>query len=327
MRDEEHAVEKAKGVVRILVLGDSYMEALPIVFAQSFPRLLEDKLNRARCLPVEVIVAAVSGWGTDDQLFYLRRHGLELRPDLVLVAMTLNNDISDNLKQRFHAWDGERLRSRTIRETPFLAYKIWQVKSYFGAHSHFYQLARHRWHAGSMDRQATELSAGLADLIHREPSERTVKGWEITTELLRAVKETAEEVSARTAILLIPPVIQVNETLLASFLDSHDLSTDSIVLDGPQQRVKAFGEREEVEVVDVLPCFRAWREEHGRDLYFRINGHWNEEAHELAAGIASRALLDHVFGHPLQPEGAQPLPKQGSGCSFALREHDAETAR
>ena len=51
---------------------------------------------------IEVINAGVSGWGTDDELRYLTEYGLKYQPDLVVVAMTLHNDISDNLRQDWH---------------------------------------------------------------------------------------------------------------------------------------------------------------------------------------------------------------------------------
>src|SRR3954462_14479000 len=41
MRDREHIIEKPQGEYRILVLGDSFMEALQIRFEESFPSLLE----------------------------------------------------------------------------------------------------------------------------------------------------------------------------------------------------------------------------------------------------------------------------------------------
>jgi len=91
MRDREHAVAKEPGTIRILVLGDSFMEANQVAFKDSFPSLLEAKLKSEASGQVEVINAGVSGWGTDDELTYLTRYGFRFHPDLVLVGMTLHN--------------------------------------------------------------------------------------------------------------------------------------------------------------------------------------------------------------------------------------------
>lgn len=45
-RDYERTYEKPDGVFRILILGDSYVEALQVALADSFPVLLESYLNR-----------------------------------------------------------------------------------------------------------------------------------------------------------------------------------------------------------------------------------------------------------------------------------------
>ena len=63
MRDREHAVGKEAGVFRILVLGDSFMEAFQVPFEASLPSLLEQALGQRTGKRVEVVNAGVSGWG------------------------------------------------------------------------------------------------------------------------------------------------------------------------------------------------------------------------------------------------------------------------
>ena len=45
---------------------------------------------------------SVAGARPHDELRYLTQYGLQWRPDLVHVVMTLHNDISDNLRQTWH---------------------------------------------------------------------------------------------------------------------------------------------------------------------------------------------------------------------------------
>src|SRR5262249_19708346 len=82
MRDREHKTERDGTRFRVLVLGDSFMEAIQVKFEHSFPKLLEDRLNAALKVQTEVINTAVSGWGTDDELTYLERYGRAFKPDL-----------------------------------------------------------------------------------------------------------------------------------------------------------------------------------------------------------------------------------------------------
>ena len=117
MRDQEHSFEKQANIYRVLVLGDSFMEALQVPFERSFPYLLSQRWNDVDHKRVEVINAAVSGWGTDDELAYLVRFGVRFKPDLILVAMTLTNDLNDNLVQEFYTLANGRLIAHSPAES------------------------------------------------------------------------------------------------------------------------------------------------------------------------------------------------------------------
>lgn len=97
--DGEHAVEKPPGVYRVMVLGDSFLEALQVNEAESSHQLLEQLLNETAPpgQPVEVISAGVSGWGPAQELAYFQNEGYRYQPDLLLVFWYSGNDLQDNL--------------------------------------------------------------------------------------------------------------------------------------------------------------------------------------------------------------------------------------
>lgn len=99
LRDVERSYEKPPDTFRILVLGDSFVEAEQISDPDKlFPRLLENLLNQqyaAGDLRFEVIAAGFSGWGTDQHLLYYQYEGYKYRPDLILVSFT-SNDVADS---------------------------------------------------------------------------------------------------------------------------------------------------------------------------------------------------------------------------------------
>ncbi|HLL76902.1 MAG TPA: SGNH/GDSL hydrolase family protein [Pyrinomonadaceae bacterium] len=102
LRDREHAREKPAGTLRIAVVGDSYAEALQVPVDQAFWAVAERKLNE-ECdalagRRVEVLNFGVSGYGTAQELITVRRHVFDYSPDVVLLAFTTNNDVTDNLR-------------------------------------------------------------------------------------------------------------------------------------------------------------------------------------------------------------------------------------
>jgi len=101
---------KPAGSLRILVLGDSFAFGFGVEDYETFPARLEVLLNQRLERPIEVLNAGVPGWNAAHYLLFLRERGLELDPDLVLVAL-MENDVSGLGWQHF-SLDGDRLPQR-----------------------------------------------------------------------------------------------------------------------------------------------------------------------------------------------------------------------
>jgi hypothetical protein len=102
LRDREHARQKPAGVVRVALLGDSYAEALQVAQESAFWSVAEKHL-RDSCAglagrEVEFVNFGVSGYGTAQELFTLRERAWAYEPDVVLLAVTTNNDLTDNTR-------------------------------------------------------------------------------------------------------------------------------------------------------------------------------------------------------------------------------------
>jgi hypothetical protein len=101
---------KPPGSLRILVLGDSFTFGFGVEDRETFSARLEELLSERLERRIEVLNAGVPGWNAAHYLLFLREPGLELDPDLVLVAL-MENDVSGLGWQRF-SLDVERLPRR-----------------------------------------------------------------------------------------------------------------------------------------------------------------------------------------------------------------------
>ncbi|MBA3355031.1 MAG: SGNH/GDSL hydrolase family protein [Pyrinomonadaceae bacterium] len=98
-RDRERTKAKSVDTLRIAVIGDSYAEALQVPVEQAFWAIMEEKLRASGHVPgkqIEVLNFGVSGYGTATELLTLRERVWEYAPDIVLLAVTTNNDVVDN---------------------------------------------------------------------------------------------------------------------------------------------------------------------------------------------------------------------------------------
>jgi hypothetical protein len=67
----------------------------------------------------------------------------------------------------------------------------------------------------------------------------------------------------------------------------------------PERRIRALGEREGIEVMNLAPALREYAERnrafvHGTDGH----GHWNALGHKLAGGLIARRLCETTNANP-----------------------------
>ncbi len=105
LRDNEHQIQKPSGTVRIAVIGDSYSEALQVNINETFWKIMQEKLSACGAFAdkfggkkIEVINFGVSGYGTAQEFLTLKEKVWKYSPDIVLLAITTNNDITDNYR-------------------------------------------------------------------------------------------------------------------------------------------------------------------------------------------------------------------------------------
>ena len=110
LRDRPHEYEPAPGVFRIVVLGDSFMEAYQVRLEESLPYRLQEELASRK---VESVNLGVGGYGTAQEVLYLQEEGLRYHPDLVVLAFFTGNDIQN---------DSEPLEAQLFGEGDVKAY-------------------------------------------------------------------------------------------------------------------------------------------------------------------------------------------------------------
>ncbi len=295
MRDREHTVPKVDGTYRILILGDSFMEALQLPFEASFPRLLERELGATTRRPVEVVNASVSGWGTDDELMYLEKYGARWEPDLILVALTLNNDVKDNLRERFHKIEHGALTEGSRRTLSSQEFRLIELKGFLASRSHAYQLFLRYRRSRERRIEAEQLNAHVLDLFRPTTSRELARGLETTRLLLERIALIAAQQKAEAVVVLLPLAVQVSGQAPGGLVERVGTATGALDIDRPQRLLRGVAERVGVEVIDLLPQFRERTAAGGPSLYLERDGHWNESGHGLAAGIVASELVRRGF--------------------------------
>lgn len=91
--DGEVSAQPPPGVLRLLSLGDSFTAGYRVGQEETFSYLLEQWLN-ARYGPAEVLVSCIEEPALG--LYYLTRFGINFQPHVVLLGVTLGNDLAQS---------------------------------------------------------------------------------------------------------------------------------------------------------------------------------------------------------------------------------------
>src|SRR5688572_5172913 len=226
LRDHEYSYEKPEGVSRVLVLGDSFPEALQVHLDDSFSKVLERALN-TRGRSVEVLNAGMSGFGTDNALLYFTHEGYKYQPDIVLLSFYVGNDIRNN----WHTLEeldvgGSRKphfeitqNGLALRDYPFVDHESFGTRArlFMNRNVRLYSFARDlRDRMRATGAAGGDASSGVAKIpldlqvFEIQPSVEWERAWQVTDGVLH---ELRDEVAARGAslfVVVVPTAFQIH---------------------------------------------------------------------------------------------------------------------
>jgi hypothetical protein len=269
---------------RILLLGDSFMEAVQVEYEQSVAGLLEADLTRRLAEPVRVYNAGVSGWEPSQYLLKLRRE-LERRPiDAVVVAVYSGNDALPRRTEYFAPRVEtvvHRLRiPRDLSSAELIDAVAYPVNDFLERRSHLFVLFKREARTMLM-RARLSYFVLPQEVLRREAGSPR---WSVSADVCRDMQATAERARVPIVFMLIPSDYQVDPRVLTQYAVAYGLDSTLIDPDQPNRLLGAELARRGVEAVDLLPPLReAFRR--GGALYGKSDYHFTPEGHRVVASL------------------------------------------
>jgi hypothetical protein len=310
MRGPDVALEHPAGTFRIALLGDSFIEAFEVPFEKTVGEVIAHRLSTLRGTPVEVLNFGQGGYGTAQELLTLKHEVWKYSPDLVLLAVTTGNDISDNYRPLsgadyvpYYVFRGPDL----VLDTSFLntlEYRnrtVW-TRRLLGVvqRSRLVQLANRVRHSRRRDeRQRRNASGapgdeiGLRDEVQLPPTTPVwQEAWRVTEGILRMMRDECRGKHTPFAMVTLTRGIQVTPVREKKQEFLRQLGTSDMYY--PDRRLAEFGKREGIPVLNLAPTMAEEAEQ--RHVYFHAFhdslgvGHWNEAGHRAAGELIASWL-------------------------------------
>lgn len=207
-RDTAHTKEKAPGVVRILGLGDSFMFGWGVQAEETFLKGLETRLKGRVDRPVETINAGVPGWGLNQYYLFLKQAGIQLSPDLVVLAYfadDLNGPPQDSIQPDMRYAGGLEYKGS------FMHYS--RLFNFLKSISH---LVREKNSAArisylhDLDARRNEWSQRAAYLMAESSEEETERYTDMLKAHLTRLKSLVHDAGSEMVIVYVPDISQLH---------------------------------------------------------------------------------------------------------------------
>jgi hypothetical protein len=303
LRGAEIAAQKPPDARRILLLGDSFVEAKQVNESESLASSLASLLESRWPHETELLNSGTFDWSQVHEYLYLRLAGPTMQPDLVVQFFYVGNDVGD-------VWPRSRGELRelerpvaTVDDDGRLQWPEWRRRVPTGREAIFGEISRHSaaYHAyetGVQDklryreRDGQGVEAQMLNVFRFKETPQRARAWKTIEALLLETRDEAERQGAGYALVIVPGKWQVHREDWQALLDARDEPDDDRwVMRGPNRRLTQIADAHQIPVLDLLPVMRDAAAA-GQRLYFDVNIHWNAAGHEVAA----RAVADFPDG-------------------------------
>ncbi|HEY2773379.1 MAG TPA: SGNH/GDSL hydrolase family protein [Candidatus Binatia bacterium] len=276
MRDDEPG---PKNKPRVMLIGDSFAMGYGVERGKLFADLLEKDLG------IDVEDMGTGGYEIVQQPRVLAEYGPRLSPDLVLYAMYLGNDLSQNDEWEERA-DGS-LHNKT-REYPVRQPNEWKLVRL--VHDGIYGIRK-----GRSEKEGEWLPyEGYLGLCEKDLGAEAIKDYADAEALLVRVAEQSRRLRAPLLVLEIPYRSMVEPDAYTSLASKVPGLAERYDLTQPAREIGQRMTKDGIEHVDVTPNLVEEFKRSAKPLFYPIDGHLTEAGHAAVARFLEPYVRDHL---------------------------------
>jgi hypothetical protein len=340
--DREFTPEPRPGVLRILSLGDSFTAGYRVGQHETFSFLQEQLINREYG-KAEVMVAEISD--PANALYYLEQFGLRLKPHLVLLGITLGNDISQTYltldpqgSYRLTLEDG-KVHLESTHQDPlsykrFAVHKIppeYLVSQGFGERfirqisrwikrgrlaRRFYQEEEAISTGGDCQHPSLFDATDGLGMFTNPPPPLVVEAYARLFRCLEAFSLICRQHHIIFAVQIFPQRYQVQPGDWDKAVEYYGLKKSRFDPMAPNRRIGAFCREHGIDCLDPTAAMAQWYAKTRQNMYYpRGDMHMNRLGHYIFFACSRPAFAQLVQAGFKLVEGGNPKARQASSTA------------
>lgn len=289
--------KKNKETKRILFIGDSFTMGWGVEENKAFPRVVENVLNQTYKVKAETINAGFIAAGPSGYYIYLKRYGLDLDPDVVVVGFYIGNDITSRLDVEWIDTDEEGLpdviksKSSYVDSDGKLRLRNTSIKYNlpFLRDSHTFIFFADRF----FPKQPQVYDPVITPLIclFKKTCQDMDKAKDEVKKIFKGIKKLTDEKGIKLLVAMIPIEFQAYDYPYLE--EKYGLTIPLLPSDKRRPNVyfSHFFEEQKIEYVDLLPILQQ-----NQDIpaYYEFDDHWNPTGHRIAAEAIKGQILEYL---------------------------------
>jgi lysophospholipase L1-like esterase len=318
----------ADGTPRVIVYGDSNVQAVFSRDENTFPERLERRVAETLGRPIEMINAGVIGYGPDQHLLRMAAELPSLQPSLVILTVFADNDLGDPLRHRLLELRDGRLERRSdhfiYRPPTSLEHARLVARSLLITRATVRMLSAVRPEQEDVQANGAEARVRvLEELTAREfehyitPGSAFVRGdhYDIDVAvdperessrtklaLFRAIIAEARRATERANVPLLVVVQPSRVDLTTADSFNHEVLSKAYASYDRTRLTSLIADVCREEMVDVIDLYDVFSRNEPATLYFADDdSHWNDAGQALAAELVTPRVAQHLRDVPRRP--------------------------
>ena len=278
--------------MNVLVLGDSFIEAIQVSNEDTIPSILSRNIKSKTGLDVGFDNAAVAVWGPSQ--YYLESKNMlkQKHYDLGLIFLFLGNDIVDEFKLSFepHSYTHPaKFLMPTSLDFSELKQKIfYPINDYFEVRSHLFIFSKRKLKTLFAKIGLTAYYFSDNYILEYEHS----KKWDTTLDIAIAIQNEFKNQEAEAIFIFLPTNFQVHNDIFENYIEYFNINRDAIDIDMPNRILKSLFKKNNISFIDPLEYMR--NNNNGNYLYEELDAHFNKAGQYIVAEYLLQYLISEI---------------------------------